>query len=161
MSDQDTQTETEQDTEQDSQQDSHQDSDESGEQDSQKDGDQGSSQQEGQSATADKIPETGADIEEGEVHGDASQLETDVEQRIDEAGSAKDDDGDKADDVDDDEIEQERQERLDPENRPTNAEVDNSARDFDIAAGQFTDHDKDEEIGPFNDPTAPDGEIEA
>ena len=56
---------------------------------------------------------------------------------------------------------QERQERLDPENRPKNAEVDNSARDFDIASGQFTDHDKDEEIGPFNDPTAPDGEIEA
>jgi len=141
MSDQDTQTETEQDA--------HQDSNDSG------------NEAEGQSATADKKPETGADIEEGEVHGDASQLETDVEQRIDEAGSASDDDGDKADDVDEEQIEKERQERLDPENRPKNAEVDNSARDFDIASGQFTDHDKDEEIGPFNDPTAPDGEIEA
>lgn len=150
MSDQDTQTETEQDAHQDSNDSSNESGNESG------------NQAEGQSATADKKPETGADIEEGEVHGDASQLETDVEQRIDEAGSASDDsDSDKADDVDEEQIEKERQERLDPENRPKNAEVDNSARDFDIASGQFTDHDKDEEIGPFNDPTAPDGEIEA
>jgi hypothetical protein len=118
--------------------------------------------QDTQSATADKKPETGADIGEDEVHGDASQLDTDVEGRIDQAGSAQDDsDGGKADDVDEEQIEQERQERLDPDNRPKNAEVDNSARDFDIASGQFTDHDKDESVGPFNDPTAPDGEIEA
>jgi hypothetical protein len=156
MSDQDTQTETEQDARQDSEQ-------ENGQEDAGSDsGSDSGSQAEGQSATADKKPETGADIEEGEVHGDASRLETDVEQRIDESGSASDDsDTDKADDVDEEQIERERQERLDPENRPKNAEVDNSARDFDIASGQFTDHDKDEEIGPFNDPTAPDGEIEA
>jgi hypothetical protein len=118
--------------------------------------------QQTQSATADKKPETGADIEEGEVHGDASRLETDVEGRIDDAGSAKEDsEGGKADDVDDEQIEKERQERLDPDNRPANAEVDNSARDFDIASGQFTDHEADDSIGPFNDPTSPDGEIEA
>ncbi len=153
MSDQDTQTETEQDTEQDTEQE--------GQQAESQDEAQSEGQSEGQSATADKVPETGADIEEGEVHGDASQLETDVEQRIDDAGSASDGDGDRADDIDEEQIEQEREERLDPENRPKNAEVDNSARDFDIASGQFTDHDKDEEVGPFNDPTAPDGEIEA
>src|SRR4051812_6882579 len=119
------------------------------------------SDQDTQSATADKKPETGADIEEGEVHGDASQLDTDVEGRIDEAGSAQDPDGDEDDDVDEEQLEKERQERLDPDNRPTNAEVDNSARDFDIASGQFTYHDTDEAVGPFNDPTAPDGEIEA
>ncbi len=118
------------------------------------------SDQETQSATADRVPETGADIDEGEVHGDASQLDTDVEQRIDEAGSAKGD-GASEGDVDDDTIEKEREERLDPDNRPKNAEVDNSARDFDVASGQFTDHDADDAVGPFNDPNAPDGDIEA
>jgi hypothetical protein len=38
-------------------------------------------------------------------------------------------------------IEAERQERLDPENRPDNAEVDNSERTFDADAGKFTDRD--------------------
>ena len=60
-----------------------------------------------------------------------------------------------------DEIEAEREERLDPDNRPENAEVDNSDRDFDVKSGQFTDHETDEEIGPYNDPSAEDGEEEA
>jgi len=109
-----------------------------------------------ESPTADRIPEPGADIEEGEVTGDASELDTDVENRIDEADPTGDPSDEEAE-----EIEEERKERLDPDNRPNNAEVDNSARDFDIASGQFTDHDTDDAIGPFNDPTAPDGEIEA
>src|SRR5215218_9751502 len=125
------------------------------------------------SPTADRVPEPGADVDEGEVHGDASQLDTDVEKRIDEAGSAQDRGADESDDsgsdanadggpdVDPEQVEQERQERLDPENRPKNAEVDNSARDFDIEKGQFTDHEVDDAVGPFNDPTSPDGEIEA
>ena len=37
------------------------------------------------------------------------------------------------------EIEAERQERLDPENRPRNAEVDNTQRDFDEENGEFLD----------------------
>lgn len=37
------------------------------------------------------------------------------------------------------EIEAERQERLDPENRPHNAEVDNTQRDFDEENGEFLD----------------------
>jgi hypothetical protein len=36
-------------------------------------------------------------------------------------------------------IESERQERLDPDNRPEGAEVDNSQRTFDADAGMFTD----------------------
>lgn len=35
-------------------------------------------------------------------------------------------------------LEKEREERLDPENRPVNAEVDNSAREFDAEKGDFT-----------------------
>jgi hypothetical protein len=42
----------------------------------------------------------------------------------------------------DDEVEQieaERRDRLDPANRPENAEVDNTHREFDSEAGMFTD----------------------
>lgn len=52
------------------------------------------------------------------------------------------------------EIEAEREERLDPENRPDNVEVDNTGREFDASIGQFTDHEPDPEIGPFHDPEA-------
>jgi hypothetical protein len=51
-----------------------------------------------------------------------------------------------------DEIEAERERRLDPDNRPDNAEVDNTDRDFDPTRGQFTDSDPDPELGPFSDP---------
>jgi len=44
-----------------------------------------------------------------------------------------------ADPEDKEEIEEERQERLDPENRPDNVEVDNTDRDFDAEKGMFTD----------------------
>jgi hypothetical protein len=50
-----------------------------------------------------------------------------------------------------DEIEAEREERLDPDNRPDNAEVDNTDRDFDTTIGQFTDHEPDPDLGPFED----------
>lgn len=44
-----------------------------------------------------------------------------------------------ADPEDEAEIEEEREERLDPENRPDNVEVDNTDRDFDPEKGMFTD----------------------
>lgn len=47
------------------------------------------------------------------------------------------------------EIEQERERRLDPDNRPDGAEIDNTDRDFDVARGRFEDSDVDEELGPF------------
>jgi hypothetical protein len=58
-------------------------------------------------------------------------------------------------------IEKEREERLDPDNRPENAEVDNSDREFDTEHGEFTDSDHDEKLGPFNVPESDDGEAEA
>jgi hypothetical protein len=44
-----------------------------------------------------------------------------------------------ADPADEEEIEAEREERLDPDNRPEDAEVDNTDRDFDAEKGLFTD----------------------
>jgi hypothetical protein len=44
-----------------------------------------------------------------------------------------------ADPADVEEIEAERQERLDPENRPEDAEVDNTDREFDAEKGMYTD----------------------
>lgn len=44
-----------------------------------------------------------------------------------------------ADAEDAEQIERERQERLDPDNRPDGVEVDNSERDFDATKGLFTD----------------------
>ncbi len=37
------------------------------------------------------------------------------------------------------EIEEEREQRLDPENRPDHAEIDNTGRDFDMEKGEFAD----------------------
>jgi hypothetical protein len=55
------------------------------------------------------------------------------------------------------EIEEERQKRLDPDNRPDNAEVDNTERTFDVDRGQFTDseHYDESEPAPFSDPEDP------
>jgi hypothetical protein len=44
-----------------------------------------------------------------------------------------------ADPEDAEEIEKERKERLDPDNRPDNVEVDNTKRDFDVEKGMFED----------------------
>jgi len=44
-----------------------------------------------------------------------------------------------ADPEDAEEIEEERQERLDPDNRPEGAEVDNTDREFDAEKGLYTD----------------------
>jgi len=44
-----------------------------------------------------------------------------------------------ADPDDAEEIEAERQERLDPDSRPEDAEVDNSDREFDAEKGMYTD----------------------
>ena len=57
--------------------------------------------------------------------------------------------------MDEDEIEQIRQERLDPDNRPENAEVDNTQRDFDTVRGKFEDSDIEPPTGPFDDPENP------
>jgi hypothetical protein len=46
-----------------------------------------------------------------------------------------------ADPADEEKIEEEREQRLDPDNRPDNVEVDNTDRDFDAEKGMFTDDD--------------------
>lgn len=51
-------------------------------------------------------------------------------------------------------IEAERRHRLDPANRPDNAEVDNTDRDFDVVHGRFTDSEPPEQGDPEYDPTA-------
>ena len=55
-----------------------------------------------------------------------------------------DDEQDEQDDEqpDEDEILQEREERLDPDNRPNNVEVDNTDRTFDPETGYFEDRDE-------------------
>ena len=55
------------------------------------------------------------------------------------------------------EIEQTREQRLDPENRMENAEVDNSDRTFDSQRGHFTDSEEYDESEPpqFSDPEDP------
>ena len=53
-------------------------------------------------------------------------------------------------------LEEERQRRLDPGNRPDGAEVDNTDRTFDAERGAFTDSEDYEETEPrFSDPEDP------
>jgi hypothetical protein len=51
-------------------------------------------------------------------------------------------------------IERERRERLDPGNRPDNAEVDNTGRDFDEVHGRFADSEPPEQGELEFDPSA-------
>ncbi len=54
-------------------------------------------------------------------------------------------------------IEEERERRLDPDNRPEGAEVDNTQRDFDVERGRFTDSEdyNPSEPAPYRDPEDP------
>lgn len=67
---------------------------------------------------------------------DDEQVGVGAEEREQSPGAMPD-----ADDVDTEAIEEERAERLDPENRPENVEIDNTSRDFDSEKGMFTDAD--------------------
>src|SRR6478735_5616325 len=55
------------------------------------------------------------------------------------------------------EMEEEREKRLDPDNRPEGAEIDNTERTFDVDRGQFTDSEDydDSEPLPFADSEDP------
>ena len=69
---------------------------------------------------------------------EGGSTELDVDERIDDASDA----GEQSlEDVDVEQVEREREERLDPDNRPDGAEVDNTGRDFDPEVGLFTDSD--------------------
>jgi hypothetical protein len=58
----------------------------------------------------------------------------------------------RADQLSAEELEEIRKERLDPDNRPDNVEVDNTQRTFDTTTGKFEDSDSDADLGPFEDP---------
>jgi hypothetical protein len=97
---------------------------------------------------------------------------TDSSESTDEGGSILDDGGIDTDEragrsqgidvdsePDDDtkhEMEEERDRRLDPENRPDGAEIDNTDRDFDVDKGMFTDNEAYDEVDPeYKDPEDP------
>lgn len=71
---------------------------------------------------------------------DTESTEPEPEDESTSKGSALTTTHDQADipDEERDQLEQERQERLDPENRPENAEVDNTGREFDVEKNDFT-----------------------
>jgi hypothetical protein len=74
---------------------------------------------------------------------DKKALEVDTNERLDNKDKHRDD-------VPEDELEKEREERLDPDKRPENTEVDNSQRTFDPETGLFEDSDVDPpEDAPF------------
>jgi hypothetical protein len=75
--------------------------------------------------------------EGGEHAAEDSAEEGDEEPEPDEDSGGTPQPG--ADPADEEQIEEERQERLDPDNRPDNVEVDNTDRDFDPEKGMFTD----------------------
>ena len=81
----------------------------------------------------------------GDHAAEGSESREDSESR-DDSKSSDDEEGHGtrypgADPEDEEEIEEERERRLDPDNRPENAEVDNTDRDFDAKKGRFTDSD--------------------
>ena len=67
------------------------------------------------------------------VTNDGDDVVIDVEQRVDDDSS----EGNGLSEEDVEQIEREREERLAPENRPINSEVDNTQRDFDPETGEF------------------------
>jgi hypothetical protein len=80
----------------------------------------------------------------------------DLDQRIEEA-SERPTSGEDLSEEEKRHLEEERDERLDPDNRPDNVEVDNTDRDFDPVAGRFTDSEEDPDVGPFKDPESETG----
>jgi hypothetical protein len=83
-------------------------------------------------------------------------IEVDVDERIEHGYSADDKD---VTDEEAEQIEQEREERLDPENRPTNAEIDNTQRGFDAETGEFEKSGEEVENGPVIGADAPEGAV--
>lgn len=85
--------------------------------------------------------------------GGREPIEVDVDSRVDEGFSAdqeiSDDDAEK--------LEQERQERLDPENRPANAEIDNTQRNFNPETEEFEKSGEEVENGPVIGADRPEG----
>jgi hypothetical protein len=91
----------------------------------------------------------GTDSSPDDSEGPASQV---VEVAPDPETTGMDiDKPERADSLSAEELEKIRQERLDPDNRPDNVEVDNTQRTFDTDTGTFTDSDMEEDLGPLDD----------
>ena len=80
-------------------------------------------------------------------------IEVDVDSRVDEGFSS--DQEISEDDVE--KLEQERKERLDPENRPANAEIDNTQRNFNPETEEFEKSGEEVENGPVIGADRPEG----
>jgi hypothetical protein len=72
----------------------------------------------------------------GESSTESGDEEPETDQESSDSGKTRQPGADPEDEA---EIEEDRQERLDPDNRPDNVEVDNTDRDFDPEKGMFTD----------------------
>ncbi len=90
-------------------------------------------------SSTDSSADTAKEGNEADVPGldldpddDNKSLMVDTNERLDKKDKHRDD-------VPDDELEKEREERLDPDKRPENTEVDNSERTFDPETGLFED----------------------
>lgn len=81
-------------------------------------------------------------------------IEVDVDSRVDQGFSVDDMD---VTDEEAEQLEKEREERLDPENRPTNAIVDNTQRKFDVESGEYQVSADEVENGPQIGADRPEG----
>lgn len=91
----------------------------------------------------------GADVQGVNLNPDDGKksIEVDTHERLEHKAEAPD-----FDELPEEELEKERQQRLDPDNRPDNVEIDNSKRDFNPETGLFEDSEVDEppEGAPFS-----------
>ena len=79
------------------------------------------------------------------IRNESGEIDIDVDARV---GRSMSTDEGSLDDGDVEQIEKEREQRLDPDNRPVNAIVDNTQRDFDAEAEEFTVPAEEVENGP-------------
>ena len=111
------------------------------------DGQLDAEQDEGQEAKGGEAQ--GADVQGVDLDPDDGKksIEVDTHERLTHKQEEPD-----FDEIPDEELEKEREERLDPENRPDNVEIDNSKRDFNPETGLFEDTDVEEppEGAPFS-----------
>lgn len=94
-------------------------------------------------------------VHDGEPDAGRDPIEVDVDSRVDEGFSTDHE----VSDEEAEDLEQERQERLDPENRPTNAEIDNTQRGFNPETAEFEKSGEEVENGPVIGADRPDGVV--
>ena len=87
-------------------------------------------------------------------HRENEPIQVDVDSRVDQGFSVDDMD---VTDEEAEQLEKEREERLDPENRPANAIVDNTRREFDVESGEYKVPADEVENGPVIGADRPEG----